>query len=356
MKFLSLINKNIISMDIGAYEMKIVEGRETPKGIYISKCFSVSTPEGAYENGYIKDKELICYLLKEGMEHNKIKDRQTYITIKSSDIISREVILPNVSGEEIDGILKYQADEYLPKDCEDYIIQHKDIKVVEDEEGKKKNILMIAIPKEIVEQHLNLIKELNLRPAVLDYQSNSAVKAINFSDRANNVYNTRAGTIALIDIGFDSTNVTIVKNGIIQVSRIVEKGGRYVDNNMMNFLGIGREELNEKKETMGEIRDIDNEYSDDNRLKNIMKTSIESILEKIEEVFKYYTSRETGNKIDMIFIYGGYSQISGMENIFSNYYSIPSARIDSLNKVFINEELNKYINCIGLIIRLSGEK
>jgi type IV pilus assembly protein PilM len=107
---------------------------------------------------------------------------------------------------------------------------------------------------------------------------------------------------------------------------------------------------------MGEIRDIDNEYSDDNRLKNIMKTSIESILEKIEEVFKYYTSRETGNKIDMIFIYGGYSQISGIENIFSNYYSIPSARINSLNKVFINEELNKYINCIGLIIRLSGEK
>jgi type IV pilus assembly protein PilM len=346
-----LPKKKILSLDIGSYEIKVVEGKETKKGIIIDNYFTIPMPKGAYRNGKIVDKDLIHYVLKEKLKENKVKSKDTYLTINSSSILTRDVIIPKVDYEEIDDILKFQLEDYIPMNPESYIVQFKIIGHVYRKDIEKLNILLIAIPKDIVESHYKLLKDLELNPLVLDYQPNSMAKLIKYNGIINDNYATEDITFAGIDIGYDNTKVTIVKNGIIQVARIVEIGGKYIDQNILNFCEYNQEELEQMKKEIKNINQIEEEYSEHNRMINIMKNSFESLNEKIDIIFRYYLTREINNKINMILLFGGNANINGISNLFSNYFNIPSIKVESFNNLDFNGEISKYVNPIGSIFR-----
>lgn len=351
----SLFPKKIISIDIGNYETKVVEGKVKDSNIEIIKYFSFLTPKGTYEKGYILDEELLANLIKKEFSKHKIKTKNTYITVKSPSIFTREVTLPNVGKEEIDGILKYQLDEYLPIDIEEYIVQYRTMGKIQYNNLEKQSILLIAIPKKMIEGYLSLLKLLNLKPKILDFQSNGVSKLMNFNSIINNKYDTNGKTFALIDLGHNNTNVTISRNGKLQVARIIEIGGRYLDKNILNFFNYTEEELDITKRKIKIIDKIDEEYMEKNRLSNIVSTSIKEIIKKIDGIFKYYNSREIGNKIDMILLYGGLSNIKGVDKLFEDYYNISTVKIENVDKIYITEDMSKYINSISSLIR-NGDK
>lgn len=348
---LPFFNKKILSLDLGSYEIKAIEGRNTKNGIIVDNYFSIPTPEGAYMDGEILDKDLIYYVLNEELKNRKTKTKNVHLTINSSSIITREVIIPKVEEEEIENILQYQIEEYIPMNPEDYIVQFKIIGTVYEDDIEKLGILLIAIPKNIVESHFQLLKDLDLNPLVLDYQPNSIAKIIKYSSFVNDSYPTDNLTFATIDLGYNSTKITIIEDGTVMVSRIIELGMKHIDQNILNFFEYTKEELEEKKLEIENINHVEDEYDDYNRLVNIVKSSIENLSDRIDIVFRYYLTREMGNKIDMILLYGGGSKINGISNVFSNYFAIPSITIKSFDNIKFNGEIHKYMNSLGAIIR-----
>lgn len=346
-----LPKRKILSIDLGSHETKVVEGKETNNGIIVYNYFSIPTPEGAYRDGEIWDKDLIYYKLNQDFKNRKIKTKSVYITINSSSIITREVIIPKVEEEEIESILQFQIEEYIPMNSEDYIVQFKTIGTVYEEAIEKLNILLIAIPKIIVESHFQLIKDLNLNPQVLDYQPNSIAKLISYNSFVNDSYPTENLTFATIDLGYDSTKISIIQNGIIMVSRVVDMGIKHMDQNILNFFDYTPEELEERKLQVNNINHIEDEYDDYNRIVNLVKNFIENLSDKIEIIFRYYLTREIDNKIDMILLYGGGTSIDGISNLFSNYFNIPSIVVKSFNNVKFDGKVHKYMNALGAIIR-----
>lgn len=346
-----LLNKNIISIDIGSYETKIIEARKNNNIIQVNKAFSILTPEGSYEDGHIKNDKLLREVISNELKKNKLTSKTAYLTIKSTAIITREIPFPLVEPKEIDSMLKFQLAEYLPMDVSRYIVQHKIIGKIFDGEKERLNVLIVAIPKDIVEKHYFLLSELNLKPEVLDYQSNSVCKLIWFTDRVNDDIFVSDKTIATIDLGYSSSNISIIKNGKLQTSRAVEVGGEDLDQNILNLFDFTSEELLEKKLGIEDASMISGDYSDYNRLINVTKNTIESIIEKLEHIIKYYISKEIENEINMIILYGGLSQINGVDKLFASYFNIDTVVLDNLDKVNIQANPNKYFNCISTVLR-----
>lgn len=347
---LPFINKEILSLDLGSYETKVVQGKNTKNGIIVDDYFSIPTPEGAYMDGQILDEDLIYYGLNEELKNRKIKNKNVYLTINGSSIIIREVIIPKVAEEEIGNILQFQIEEYIPINSEDYIVQFKTIGTVYEENIEKLNILLIAIPKGIIESHLQLIKKLNLNPLVLDYQPNSIAKLLAYNSYINTKYPIENITFAIVDLGYSSTKVSIVKEDTIMVSRIIDIGMKYIDQNILNFFNFNKLELEKEKRAIKNIDRLGDEEEQD-KLANIIRRSIENLNEKIEIIFRYYLTRSGDNKINMILLYGGGSNIEGISNLFSNYFGIPTMVINTLDNVICDGEIYKYMNSIGGIIR-----
>lgn len=348
---LPFLSKSIVSIDIGSYETKVIEAKKNNNNIQVIKTFSILTPEGSYNNGYIKNESLLIEKIKQGLKDNNISSKEAYLTIKSTAIITREILFPVLSSKEIEGMLKYQLEEYLPMDISRYTVQHRIIGKTFDAGTEKVIVLVVAIPKDIVEKHYFLLNNLNLKPLVMDYQSNSISKILKYSSIVNYSDPIPNKTIAAIDLGHSGTNVSIIEEGVLQTSRVIEIGGEDLDNNILNLFQFRKEELLEKKEEIIDISVLDGSYSDYNRLVNVTKTTIESIIDKIEKVIKFYTSKELGNEVNIIILYGGLSNIKGIDKLFSNYFRINTIVLESIDKVNIQTNLNKYINSISSILR-----
>lgn len=351
MRLFSLLNKNVISIDLGSYEIKVVLGSRSKEEIKIDKAFSFNTPPSSYENGSIKNQYMLINVIKEELRENKAASGTCHLSIKSTAIITREIPFPILSNKEIEGLLKYQLEEYLPMDYGKYIIQHKPIGKTVVEGIEKLNVLVVAIPKDMVEMHYDFVRELGLKPAVLDYQSNGIWKLFKFTDSINGSIVPSQKTIAAIDLGYGSTNITIVDNGTIQTSRVIDLGGQSLDNNVANLIAVSADELQSKKLEIEDVNMVEEGFSDYNRYVNIVKTTLEGIMDKIDRIFKYYLSKEVDNEIEQLVIYGGLSNIKGIDKLFSNYFGIPAVVVDSVSKVSLRDDLNKYINCVCALIR-----
>lgn len=328
--------KMTISMEFCSDEVKVVEGRYNKKNIVVNKSFSIPIPEGLYVDGVIKDTDQFLNVLQNGLSKNNISRGDVYGVINSSNIIIREIRIPKVEEKQIASILNYQLDDYLPVDPEGYVVQHIPLGIVNEEGVEKQNIMLVGIPKFMVETHLNLLHNLGLKPVVLDYAGNAIHKLIRFNDRINGIYDHNT-TIACVDLGKESTGLNITSKGIMSISRVVKAEINPVSND-------------------NPFKTFDDSYDQDVAVVSGIKSNLAVIFDGIDMVFRYYNSRETDNKIELVLIYGSYSNIDGIKSMMSSYLDRTCVILDNLDKVKFNGDLAKYANAIGALIRVNGVK
>lgn len=354
MKGFSLFSNNIVAIDLGSYETKVIEGKQERDGVTVKKSFTFTTPPASYDNGYIRDEYKLLDTARQELMKNGVSGSGCHITIKSTSILIREIMFPALSSKELEGLMTYQLGEYLPMDFSKYIIQHKVLEKVQSEGKEKLNVLVVAIPREIVDSHYNFIRALGLKPEVMDYQSNSIYKFLKTAGSINGSLHPREKTIAAIDLGYSSTNVTIVSKGSAKLNRVIDGGGMLLDKNISNLVSMSSQELLTYKQGITDISVVEEGYSEENRYTNIAKTTIEGIMDKIDKVFKYYASREAEKKLESLLLYGGLSRIKGMDKLFSNYFGLPATVLENTGKITLSGDINGYAGCAGALIRDDG--
>lgn len=335
--------KTTISMEFCSDRVKVVVGRYQKKNITIDKCFSIPIPEDLYEDGIIKDTNKYLYELERGLSENKVSRGDVYGVINSSNIIIREISIPKVGANQIGAILNYQLDEYLPVDPQAYVVQYLPLDTVEENGVEKQNLMLIGVPKSIIEPHFNLLQNLGLKPLVLDYAGNAITKLIRFNDSINGVYDKNI-TIVCVDLEHESTTLNIIEKGMMSISRVVKEEIRpivYEDAALTSDEASWPVEGNES-------------FEQDNSAVSGLKRNLGVILDGIDIVFRYYSSRETENDIDLILLHGYYSNIDGIENLIGNFFEIPCVKLNVLDKVKFYGDLADYANAIGGLIRVSG--
>ncbi|MFA5577014.1 MAG: pilus assembly protein PilM [Tissierellaceae bacterium] len=353
---LPLLSKKVLSIDFGGKEIKFVEGQATKASINITKAFKIDIPGDIYRDGNIFDTGLLASLIREALSENKVKVEKAYGLVNSSELITRNLILPKVSEKETQSMIEYQLEELLPVDPDEYVVSSVHVGDKLDDGVEKMDILLVVVPKNMVLSHLELMKELGLRPEVLDFQANAIAKLLKHSSLVNGFYNTRDMVIASVDMGYSNSKLTIVKDGKILVTRVLDIGYKSMVDDMTSLLDYSLEELEEKIFEISDINTSDDEFTDDNRLQNMVKTTVDNLIESVDTVFRYYTSRESANAINFILLQGGMSKVRGIENLFSNYFNIPSIKLKELDRVRLDGDLSSYSNAIGGLIRVEGVK
>lgn len=321
-----------LSIEFRTDEIRVVEGRYNKKNVQVDKCFTIPVPQDLYEDGVIKDADQFLHIMQEGLKKNNVSHGDVYGVINSSNIIIREIRIPKVDTKQIASILNYQLDDYLPVDPEGYVVQYIPLDLVEEDGLEKQNVMLVGVPKYIVETHLNLLQNLGLKPLVLDYAGNSISKLIQLNDSINGVYDKNM-TIACVGLEQESTALNITDKGLMSMSRVV------------------KEEISPVVLESHEVA-----FDQDVAVVSGIKSNLAVILDGIDMVFRYYNSRESNNDIELVLIYGSYSQVDGIEGMMSSYFDRPCVKLNTLDKVKFHGDLAKYANAIGALIRTNGVK
>ena len=341
--------KKVIAFDMGSSAIKIVEGMYYKEDLTISKYITIPTPKGAIMDGEIKKEEELYGKLSQVLKENGIKTKDATCTTNSTLIINREILIPKVEEEEMDTVVRYEIQQYLPINLEDYILQVTILGEEEVDETKKLNVRVIAYPEKIARGYYNLLLKLDLKPYALDVNYNAVNKFINFTGINSEFEHKSNDSVAFIDLGASFIDVNIYKNGQLDFTRIIKDCGNDIDE-ILQRSGVKDSEVIDFK-----IKNI-NLKEELEPLNIEVRYAIDNWIEKIEKIIQFYKNRNTENEVNKIIIFGGSSKLNGIEEYMTEKLGIKT-KINGITKIAFRSKddgrpIDDFINVIGSVIRI----
>lgn len=154
----------IISIEMTLSQMKVAEMDVKGKNTKIRSCFSVSLPQGAVEDGYIRDINGVADLLKEALTTHNIRTKKVCFAISSSRIANREVRIPYMKQSHIQSLVEANASDYFPIDASKYRLSYDIMGVEKKEEDaettKEYRLMVLASPISICTAYQELCKQI----------------------------------------------------------------------------------------------------------------------------------------------------------------------------------------------------
>lgn len=335
-------NSKVLTIDITNESITIVE--VTPsnkKQSTIHNAIIFETPEDAYEDGVIRDKERIAEAIKSQLSANGITNKNAIFVLTSTKIVNREVLVPFVKENKIKGIINANSSEYFPVNIEDYVVSHSVLETVTDEENNKQlRVLAVAAPENMVRSYYDLAALAGLKVVALDYIGNAMLQLIK-------TQTTEAMTTMVIQLGSESTVLNIVKGDTLLLQRTVPYGTNVVVNEVMDAKGV---DATTAMTLLQNERLLTVDFDD-----NAITGAFRYIINNIGRVMDFFTSKNPDKPIDDVFLTGDGALIKGIDGLFKVQLNVSTRVMDTLYNIKFDPKIDlKIYNPVYLMVPIGA--
>lgn len=335
-------NSKVLTIDITNESITIVE--VTPsnkKQSTIHNAIIFETPEDAYEDGVIRDKERIAEAIKSQLSANGITNKNAIFVLTSTKIVNREVLVPFVKENKIKGIINANSSEYFPVNIEDYVVSHSILETVTDEENNKQlRVLAVAAPENMVRSYYDLASLAGLKVVALDYIGNAMLQLIK-------TQTTEAMTTMVIQLGSESTVLNIVKGDTLLLQRTVPYGTNVVVNEVMDAKGV---DATTAMTLLQNERLLTVDFDD-----NAITGAFRYLIINIGRVMDFFTSKNPDKPIDDVFLTGDGALIKGIDGLFKVQLNVSTRVMDTLYNIKFDPKIDlKIYNPVYLMVPIGA--
>ena len=325
----------ILSIEVEASQVRVAEIEVRGKKGRIFNCFCIPAPQGAVEDGQIRDTKSLAEVLREELFQRKIKTKKVYFATGSTRIASREVRIPFVKTNRIQSIIEANATDYFPIDVTKYILSYSvtDVETQKSEDGKEEtkqyHLMVYAAPKAISAAYSEFAENAGLTMAGITYTGDSVYYAV------RGEYAT--GTHILVKIELKGTSISIINNGELALQRNINYGVDSAVETVRAFPEFGdRLDVGEALEVLCNRRCINSAHdmmpademaSDEDRMLETARAevtgSLRYMIGNISRIMDYYISRHTDATFETIDCCGLGAQVQGLMELLTNELGQP---------------------------------
>lgn len=368
------MRKIIASLDIGTSTIKLIVGEFIKNSLHIL-CVS-ETPSRGIKKGLILNIDELIPVLKETF-HNA--EEMLGIPIK-------EVVL-GVPAYFTESIVSVGTSTIT---SEDHVVTYQDLvramhsasynKIADNSELISIIPTSYKVDDEVVKNPINMIgHELTLKAVLITASKNninSFTKLLNrigvkvadvvttsLADYASNKTKEMANAVsAIINIGSETTTVSIYNKGILMKSEVIELGGDNIDNDIAYIYKITKKDARNLKENLGlactDMADNQEKSAITDRMgedilinQKDLSEIIESRLVELLELSKKQMNLLTRKNVDIILVTGGTSELRDfnilLDKVFTKQHIL--GKIDT-----VGVRNNKYSTGLGIIKYYNG--
>lgn len=320
----------ILSIEVEASQVRVAEVEVRGKKGRIYNCFCIPAPQGAVEDGQIRDTKTLGENLKAELSQRKIKTKKVYFVTGSTRIASREVRIPFVKANRIQSIVEANATDYFPIDVSKYVLSYSVIDVesqrLEDgkEETKQYHLMVYAAPKAISAAYSEFAENAGLTMTGITYTGDSIYHSVK-DEYAK-------GTHILVKVEYTGTSITVIRDGELTLQRNINYGVDSAAETVRAFPEFGdRLDANEALDVLCsrkcinpflDMESFDEEISDEDRKLETARAevteSLRYLIGNISRIMDYYISRHTDTNFDSIVCCGLGAQVKGLMQLLTN--------------------------------------
>jgi type IV pilus assembly protein PilM len=328
-------SKPLVGLDIGSSSVKAVELKKKGSGFELVNLGMENLGQDTVVDGAIMDALSVSQAIEKIFTDNKMKLKDVATGVSGHSVIVKKITIAAASEVEVANAIDYEAQQNVPFDIADVF---KDYQILgPDPGGTGYEVMLVAVKREKVLNHTNVLSQAGKTPTVLDIDAFALQNAF----EAN--YDPDPGLMAaLLNVGASIMNINIVRGGIPLFTRDVSVGGNQYTDTLQKELDLSFEDA-EKLKQGKELPNV----SADQRTPHIRSVT-EILLLEIQKTFDYFRQTASAENIQHIYLAGGTARIEGLADSLKEEFNIPVEILNPFEKVSISSKFDSsYINDIA---------
>lgn len=294
--------KSIVGLDIGSSWVKAVELTEVGDRLCITG-FAVEPVVG---------KESLGDVIADTFKRAGIRTRRVATAVSGRSVIVRYINMVSMSDDDLKSALRFEADKYIPFELDEVVLDCAKLEEFTDGDAgeREMKVLLVAVKRNLIDEHVGLIQSLGLVPTAVDVDSFALGNAFELNSLNSPRVDDEEKVIALIDIGAIKTNINILRGNTSYFSREVYLAGDDFTDSISRRLGIDTDEARQiKVQPEGRVDEVE----------ECILPALDDLGNEIHLSFDFFEN-QFDKEVDEVYISGGSASVPGLKTSFERIF------------------------------------
>ncbi|MGH8676127.1 MAG: pilus assembly protein PilM [Burkholderiales bacterium] len=304
----------LFGLDISSSSVKMLEIVEAGKGYVVERHAIEPLPKDAVVDGNINNLEAVADAVKRGHKRLGTRTRHVAMAVPSGAVITKKIVVSSALREEdLEVQVQTEANQYIPFALEEVNL---DFQVIGSPAGKPEDqeVLIAATRKEKVEDRVAVADSAGRKAIVMDVESYAQMAALGLV--VKQLPNQgRDQNIAVVDVGANVMNVTVLRNEQSVYTREQAFGGNQLTTDIVSRYGMSPEEAENAKRSGGLPDDFETE---------VLRPFMDNLSMEVQRALQFFFTSTSYNQVDHILLAGGSAVIPGLDEVVHTRTHVPA--------------------------------
>ncbi len=301
--------RSLIGLDISSSAVKMVELANDGKDGYRVERYSIEVlPRDVVADGNIVNLEAAAETVKRAWRKLATSTRLVAAALPASHVITKKIIVAaGQREEELELQVESEANQYIPFALDEVNL---DFQVVgpAPSSPEELEVLIAASRKEKVEDRVAVVESAGLKPVVMDVESYAMLASFEliekqFPDEG------KGQIVALIDVGANVMNLTVMRDGQQLYAREQAFGGNQLTQDIARLYGMPFEEAEAEKRR----NSLPDTYEAE-----LLQPFVESMALEVTRALQFFFTSTQFSKVDHIVLAGGCAVLPGVDEVVAS--------------------------------------
>lgn len=298
--------RTLFGLDISSSAVKMVELSANGKDGFRVERYAIEVlPKDAVSDGNIANVEGVVDCVRRAWRRMGTSTRQVAMALPGAAVITKKIIVPaGLREEELEAQVESEANQYIPFSIDEVNLDYQVLGPVATAPDDLE-VLIAASKKDRVEDRVAVADAAGLKAVVIDVESFATLAAFELIERQL----PDAGknkTIALIDVGANVMNLSVLRNAQQVYSREQAFGGSQLTQDIARHYGMSTEdaELAKRSANLPEGYEVE-----------LLNPFMENLAQEVSRALQFFFTSTQYSHVDHIVLAGGCAVIPGIDEV-----------------------------------------
>ena len=294
----------MIGVDISSSSVKMVElASDGKKGCRVERYALEVLPRDAVADGNIVNLEATAEAVWRTWKKLGTSTRSVAVALPASHVITKKIIVPAGQREdELEVLVESEANQYIPFALEEVNLDFQIIGPAPSSPDELE-VLIAASRKEKVEDRVAVVESAGLKAVVMDVESYAVQASFELIEKQL-PDGGKGQIIALIDVGANVMNLTVLRNSQQLYVREQAFGGNQLTQDIARLYGMTFEEAEAEKRRNN---------LPDNYEAELLQPFVESMALEVSRALQFFFTSTQFSQVNHIVLAGGCAVLPGAD-------------------------------------------
>jgi len=308
--------RNTIGLDIGSGFVKVVEVDHSGDQPEVTRVHMRPLLPDAIVEGEIMDYGLVSDAVRGLFADMDIKGAEVVTAVGGHDVIIKKIVMDRMKESDAREVIRWEAEQHVPFDIKSVELDFQILDPTGD--GLQMEVLLVAAKRELIDNKVGLLQDAGVEPVVIDVDAFALHNAFEY-----NYPDQQDGIVALVNVGHETTNVSILEDGVPILTRDIPFGSRKIREDLQRERGLTAEQAEDVVQARETAADLD----------SFIEASADEVAVGIERASAFLMTREDGNSVGRIFLSGGGARIPGMSQTLARRMDVETEVVNPFERV-----------------------